>query len=287
LSGRTDTADRKPLNTLHGAFYLPYKKKEKDKLQNAFQSMVDTAAIPVANAVILCRSSDWVDEWRGGEEAQGQGAVKAFVNAAICRDKLKRYEEAFRHVCVGITSILADEHGDLAVRIARNDARIDAVNLKRAIWAFARDAQYGLPSGTLIADVEWHPLLVKRVKALLADLEAKYGLKPGENLGMKLAKKALLNKPIIDLPDLASGAPTAFLVSTVHQVKGKSIDAVLYVANKDQIRAMIDGPTTEVGRIGYVAVTRARNLLVLGVPDNCLSAFEPELIGCGFRKVGT
>jgi len=54
-----------------------------------------------------------------------------------------------------------------------------------------------------------------------------------------------------------------------------------------KIRAMIDGPTTEVGRIGYVAVTRARNLLVLGVPDNCLSKFEPELIGCGFKKVGT
>jgi superfamily I DNA/RNA helicase len=287
LSGRTDTADRKPLNTLHGAFYLPYKKKEKDKLQSAFRSMVDTAAIPAANAVILCRSSDWVDEWRGGEEAQGQGAVKAFVNAAICRDKLQRYDEAFRHACAGITSVLADEHGDLAIRIARNDSRVDAVNLKRVIWAFARDAEHGLPSGILLADVQWHPLLVERVKALLVVLEAQYGLKAGENVGRRLAKTALLNKPIIELPDLAAGAPTAFHVSTVHQVKGESIDAVMYVANKDQIRALIDGPTTEVGRIGYVAVTRARNLLVLGVPDNCLSEFEPELIGCGFKKVGT
>jgi hypothetical protein len=285
LAGRTDTADRKPLNTLHGAFYLPYKRKEKDKLQSAFRSMIDTAAIPVSNSVILCRSSEWVEEWRGGEEAHGQGAVKAFINATICRDKLRRYDEAFRHACNGITSLLADSHGDLAVRISRNDAHVDTIRLKRAIWAFARDANDGLPSGKLVADAEWHPLLVKRVKALLDSLDKQFGLRTGENVGLKLKKTNLLNNPIIDMPDLASGMPAEFHVSTVHQVKGESIDAVMYVANKEQIRAMIDGPTTEVGSIGYVAVTRARNLLVLGVPDNCLSELEPELIGCGFKRV--
>lgn len=287
LSGRADTADRTAPTTLNGAFYIPYKKAEKEKLQGAFQSMVDTATISHANAVILCRSSDWVDEWRGGEQAQGQGAIKAFVNAAICRDKLKRYDDAFRFTCAGITAVLADEHGDLAVRIAKNDARIDAISLKRAIWKFARDAKYGLPSGTLIADQEWHPALVTRVKALLVNLQSTYGLRPGENIGNKLAKKALLNKPIIELHDLASTGPATFHVSTVHQVKGESIDAVMYVANKDQIRKMIDGTNSEVGRIGYVAATRARNLLVLAVPENCIGEFEPELIACGFKKAGT
>jgi hypothetical protein len=70
-----------------------------------------------------------------------------------------------------------------------------------------------------------------------------------------------LNRPIIELPDLAATKPVSFHVSTVHQVKGESIDAVMYVADKKQIRALIDGTTTEVGRIGYVAATRARNLL--------------------------
>lgn len=287
LAKRSDTADRKAPPTLNGPFYLPYKKAEKDKLQGAFQSMIDTAGIRRENAVILCRSSEWVDEWRGGEQVQGQGAIKAFVNAAICRDKLKRYEDAFRFACAGIVSVLADQHGDLAVRIARNDARIDALSLKRLIWRFARDATSGLPSGTLIADTQWHPLLVTRVKALLVELETGYSLKRADNIGNKLAKKALLNKPLIDIPDLVSAGPATFHVSTVHQVKGESIDAVMYVANKDQIRKMIDGTTTEVGRIGYVAVTRARDLLILAVPENCLKEFEPELVGCGFKKAGT
>lgn len=287
LSGRTDTAERTAPSTLSGAFYVPYKKAEKSKLQGAFRSMVDAAGIDHRDAMILCRSADWVDEWRGGEQAQGQGAIKALVNATISRDKLNRYDDAFRFTCAGITSVLADQHGDLAVRIARNDALIDSVSLKRVIWKFARDASSGLPSGSLVADDEWHPLLVKRLRALLVELEAKYALKPATNIGNKLAKKALLNKPIIEMPDLASSDPATFHVSTVHQVKGESIEAVMYVANKEQIRAMIDGTDTEVGRIGYVAATRARNLLVLAVPENCMAEFEPELIGCGFKKAGT
>ncbi len=58
------------------------------------------------------------------------------------------------------------------------------------------------------------------------------------------------------------------------------MDAAMHVANKDQIRVA----GSEVGRISYVPVTAARNLLVLAVPENCLGEFEPELIECGIKK---
>jgi hypothetical protein len=74
--------------------------------------------------------------------------------------------------------------------------------------------------------------------------------------------------------------------STVHKVKGESLEAVMYVASKEHVRALLDGTATEVGRIGYVAVTRARDLFVLAVPDNCLGDFEDELVEKGFRKPG-
>lgn len=284
LAKRSDTASRGVPVTLNGAFYLPYKKGEKTKLEDAFQVMLDTAGILRKNAVILCRSSDWVDDWRGGALAQGQGAVKAFVNSVVCRDKLQRYEEAFRYACAGIVSLLADVHGDLAARISRNDASIDTLSLKRLIWRFTRDPVSGLPSGTLIADTQWHPLLVARVRALLVELERGYALQPADNIGSKLARKALLNVALIEQPDLVSTGPAPFRVSTVHQVKGESIDAVMYVANKEQIRKMIEGTATEVGRIGYVAATRARDLFVLAVPETCVQEFEPELVSCGFKK---
>jgi superfamily I DNA/RNA helicase len=75
-------------------------------------------------------------------------------------------------------------------------------------------------------------------------------------------------------------------VSTVHKVKGQSLEAVLYVAKKGHVRALLDGTRTEDGRIGYVAVTRARNLFVLAVPETGLSEFEIELQAKGLQRVG-
>jgi sulfite reductase beta subunit-like hemoprotein len=49
----------------------------------------------------------------------------------------------------------------------------------------------------------------------------------------------------------------------------------------------LDGTGTELGRIGYVAVTRARNLMVLGVPEKNVGELETELIACGFKKAGS
>ena len=56
------------------------------------------------------------------------------------------------------------------------------------------------------------------------------------------------------------------------------MDAVMYVADKRQTRALLDGTGTELGRIGYVAMTRARNLMVLAIPDTCANEFQAELL---------
>lgn len=75
-------------------------------------------------------------------------------------------------------------------------------------------------------------------------------------------------------------------MDTVHQAKGESLDAVLYMANKEHVSALLGGVNSEVGRIGYVAVTRARNLLWLGVPANALAELRQSLIEHGFQEVG-
>ena len=68
--------------------------------------------------------------------------------------------------------------------------------------------------------------------------------------------------------------------------KGESLDAVLYVAAKDHVQALLAGVDSEVGRIGYVAVTRARNLLWLAVPSNALKELRPALLASGFQEAG-
>jgi len=122
--------------------------------------------------------------------------------------------------------------------------------------------------------------------ALLATLENDHGLKATDNIGMKLAKKGLPNAPLVATADLAAPNAPRIRIDTVHQAKGESLDAVLYMATKEHVAALLAGVDSEVGRIGYVAVTRARNLLWLGVPANALTELRPKLIALGFHEIG-
>ncbi|MGD3338393.1 ATP-dependent DNA helicase, partial [Xanthomonas citri pv. citri] len=58
---------------------------------------------------------------------------------------------------------------------------------------------------------------------------------------------------------------------------------VLYMATKAHVSALLDGGSTEDGRIGYVAVTRARDLLWLGVPATALKILRADLEAKGFK----
>lgn len=57
---------------------------------------------------------------------------------------------------------------------------------------------------------------------------------------------------------------------TIHKVKGESIDAVLVLGStkfwNSVIDAVISEKSTEDRRLAYVAMTRARHLLVVGLP---------------------
>lgn len=61
---------------------------------------------------------------------------------------------------------------------------------------------------------------------------------------------------------------------------------MLYLATKEHVSALLAGVDSELGRIGYVAATRARNLLWVGVPANALAELRPALLACGFQEAG-
>lgn len=286
LSARNDVADRKAPDTTHGAFFIPYKTADRDKVVTAFQAAVLTAELKVERSAVLCRGRDLADKLAGNDSPAGQGTVKGFAQAAIARDKKQDYLGAFKGVATCVVSLLADPPKGLVASITQPTRYPETQSLRRLIWRFARNPDTGLPSTTLLADTEWHPQLLARVKALLAVLESDHGLKPTDNIGMKLAKKSLPNTPLAVATDLAASNATRVRVDTVHQAKGESLDAVLYMANKEHVSALLDGVNSEVGRIGYVAVTRARNLLWLGVPSNALAELRQSLIEHGFQEAG-
>ena len=209
-----------------------------------------------------------------------------FAAAAVLRDRRKDFLKAFQRVAVAVVALLDNAPYGLVNQITQPSNKPDDRELRRTIWAFTRDAATGLPSASLVADTQWHTQLLARIKVLLVNLDAKFGLKPVANLGNKLSKKALPSMPLISAADLADGDITALRIDTVHKAKGESLDAVLYMTTKEHAQALLGGVVTELGRIGYVAATRARDLLWVAVPYNSLKELRPQLLARGFKEVG-
>lgn len=287
ISVRGDVANRGVPATPHGIFFVPYKTSEREKLIESFQAAVVAAGLKIENSAVLCRGREMANKLAGNAGPVGQGLVKAFAQAALLRDKQQNYLGAFKLVAGCITGLLADPPQGFVKQITQPGRHPEARPLRRLVWSFTREASLGLPSSTLLADTQWHPQLLARVKALLATIEKDHGLKPADNLGNKLAKRDLPNAPLIAEEDLVTNEMARLRIDTVHQVKGESLDAVLYLATKDHVSALLAGVGTEVGRIGYVAITRAKDLVWLGVPAKALKELQPALAAHGFKEIGT
>ena len=74
---------------------------------------------------------------------------------------------------------------------------------------------------------------------------------------------------------------------TIHQVKGESIDAVLVIGStkfwNSVMAAVRNGDNTEDRRLAYVAMTRARHLLVVGLPKRHYDKHLKTWVEWGFR----
>jgi hypothetical protein len=282
LIGGSDTAARNSPDQRNVAYYIPYRTDGRDDALTSFRSLMVAAGLTVRNGVVLCRSSDLTAEWRGEMDGQGVGVVRCMAEAAISRDQ-RDFDRAFQKACVGLSGVLAAKHGSLGSDLARPvDERTRL--LRSLVWSFVRDPVTGLPSAALVADTVWHPQLSTRVRALVARMVTDFGFEAADNLGQRLANKKLTSKPLVAVPSLVTEHAVPLRTSTVHRVKGESLESVLYVAKKPHVRAFLNGTDTEDGRIGYVALTRAKDLFVLAVPENCLKEFEPGLQAAGLFR---
>ncbi|WP_258195110.1 UvrD-helicase domain-containing protein [Pseudomonas japonica] len=279
LCGRNDEPDRQLGQG--GAFFVGYNDAEHPKLISAFKVRLDELGIQAADAVILSRNTDRAAKLAGTKGAPGQGVVNLFAEAALARDQLHRYQDAFRLVCNAVVTLIDDAPPGLSSKLQGSPHEAWMLGLRRLLWAFTRDAETGLPSSSLQARAQWHPKLVANLRALLTQTDQLFALKTVATFGNKMAKKRLDD---VALSGAKAGDqdPHGLRVETVHQVKGESIDAVLYVATRANISALLAGTATEDGRIGYVALTRAKNLFWLAVPNSCLCAMRADLINAGF-----
>ena len=152
--------------------------------------------------------------------------------------------------------------------------------VKLAIWCFVK-SQSGLPAVSLSGS-EW----ILRLRQSLGKLLTELDIADAPNLGRKIRKTGLDDSQL-KLPLFA--AQTLFppiRQETIHQVKGESIDAVLVLGSTKFFNAVVDsvsgGVSSEERRVAYVAMTRARHLLVVGLPAAHFDKHGKKWVGWGF-----
>lgn len=283
LAGRNDQPDRPSPALLNGAFFTTFRQDKREDLLGLFGGMLEAAGVPQQNAVILCRANEWVNQWRGAEPEQGRGSTKHFAQAAILRDRVGNFDAAFSMVIRGILGLVEKPPAELATQLRRPSGDKDVRAVRRILWRFLRDEPTGLPAASLPASTHWQPLLLARIKEVLDQLTAASGIVAATNIKNRLSKAGLLASPLSEQQTASAATIAQFRVETVHGVKGESIDAIMYVANKEHARELIAGCKTEVGRIGYVALTRARNLFLLAIPEGTEKDFAVPLEAHGVK----
>ncbi len=280
LTGRSDQWDRNAPAALNGAFFTLTKNGDEDGLGKFFRNLLAEAKIADFQATIVCRGNEGVRKWRRETPSQGQGTTAIFAKAAVKRDQTSDLKAAFELAIRGFVQLLDNPPADILTRLRHSKLTPPLRAFSRLIWKFVR-SDTGLPSASLKAASEWQPLLVARVKLVLAEIYSICGLAAVATVGQKLNRKGLNDAPLI-VGAFQSRAEADIRVETVHGVKGESIRAVMYVASKSQTEELLAGPVTEIGRIGYVAVTRAQDLFLLAVPEKDAQALRPLLAARGF-----
>lgn len=280
LSSEEGETHRADLGPPAGAYAVPYAEDKIQTLVSAFRVAVADCGLDLDRCAVLCRASALVESISGGGKPVGSGAVKSLARAAVLRDVKGDFHKAFRLVAEALEhSLLEKPPAGLAGRLTDPQRHPELRAVRRLLWSFIRSGD-GLPAAHLQADTDWLRALRCSVQTLLERITVASGLQPAANLSMRLSARALPSAPVSTVKDEAT---KPLRVDTVHGAKGETLDAVLYVVTKAHLNGMLAGPTTELGRIGYVAVTRPRDLLWIGVPATDFEASRAALEAVGFR----
>lgn len=282
LAGSLSTAIRAAPSRKHGSYFLKYDTEKLQDLITAFSGILTHNQYSHAEAAILARGTSLAYELSGGRDSLGQGATRLFAEAAVNRDVRRDIALAFERALDGMLRLVEVADNGLRARVASGQRDAAARPFRKCIWKFLRDSTCGIPAASLPGD-KWHAELKARLPAMLTEIETNCGLATRKSWAMNVTAAKVGAAPLFQ-DDLVATQGQDIRISTVHKVKGESIPAVLYVTNTKSLNSLLAGTVDEEGRIGYVAVTRAADLLILAIPKTTPKAKVEILEGKGFAE---
>jgi hypothetical protein len=245
-----------------------------------FRTRIEKIGIDKPSSAIICRGHTQLETIHGEVNYNKlKGMTKELAQAAFFRDCRKDYKHAFQIVEKSVRSIIDDS--DFWEKIDESPESKESKKVKLLIWRFVKSPT-GLPPISLQVD-EWILQLRQNLRCMIAELN----IKDIPNLNLKIKKTGIENNQLkLPLFEVKSLFPS-IRQETIHQVKGENIDAVLVLGSakfwNSVVDSIVSGESSEDRRLAYVAMTRARYLLVIGLPASHFDKYSDKWIGWGFK----
>ena len=282
LAGTKSNPFRTTAPRYSGAHYWRYDDERLPQMMSAWTTALGACGYPLEEAAVLCRGSTLLSKLSSESSKLGQSAVKHFAASAIEREQGSDISKVVDQCAKGVMSIVRGLPnsflGDLKGR--RGDA--ESRTMRRLIWRLIRKPSTGIPLATLAAKAAWLPQLKRNLNAWLIELESSSSHVREPTWDARVKSTMLPDVGPLLAVDFGQNEWIGLRCGTVHSAKGEGIPAILYLTTKRDVEAMVAGTTDEEGRIGFVAVTRARDMLVIGIPKQTSKDVVDALVQRGF-----
>ncbi|HIE0524772.1 TPA: UvrD-helicase domain-containing protein [Stenotrophomonas maltophilia] len=282
IAGSRSKPHRANVPRLSGAYFWKYQSSNLDELVSRWRGHLTDNGYQPEDAAVLCRGTDLVALLTTGGSSIGVSVVKHLATAALERDRGTDIAAAFRH-CAKAVTLLLDVPRDYYHEVTSSTSKEDASLVRRHIWSMLREVSTGIPESTLPARSVWLPRLKSNLADWLDVIEEVTSLRRTPTWRARVTAKELPDTDPLLKIDVDRTRLNGIRVGTVHSAKGEGIPAVLYLMKKKSLEGLLGGTAEEEGRIGYVAVTRARDLIVAAVPSSTSVASLDRLRELGFR----
>ena len=264
----------------HRAFVVKERSNTFSDCLAAFQRLAGKAGVSINRAAIVCRAHGQLESVRGKVNyTKLTGKAKRLATAAFLRDSRHDYRAASQTVERIVRELTGND--PLWERVDADPASPERMAVASAIWKFVKRPDRLTPVSQL-GDT-WVSSMRTQLASLIDEIGLQCNAKLGQHIratGLSAAQKALpLLESVHEFPEVRQ--------DTIHQVKGESIDAVLVICSarfwNSVVAAVRRGDNTEDRRLAYVAMTRARHLLVVGLPKGHYDKHSKTWVEWGFR----
>lgn len=285
LAGTDSKPHRGTCERLSGAFYWHYEEKQLPQLLSSWATSLKAENYELNEGAVLVRGNSLLAKVSTGVDEVGQSAVKHFSAAAAVREQRGDIYTALEHCARGVTLLVEHLPSSFVHDVSALGSECELVAMRRLVWSLIRSPSTGIPLASLSAKVDWLPKLKQNLGTWLDQVEEKTQYRRVETWGYRVTSKELVDEPIVK-SDFGQNEWEGLRFGTVHSVKGEGIPAVMYITAKAHLDALVAGTGEEDGRIGFVAATRARDLLILAIPKKTGADVVKVLQGYGLTEWG-